>query len=116
MPREIASRTTVLEGMTAAILAGGLGTRLRPTVGDRPKCLAAVHGRPFLTILLDQLTAVSIPRVVLLTGYMADMVSRTLGDTYAGMQLVYSPEATPLGTGELSVAPFASCVARTFCS
>ena len=46
-----------LDGITAVILAGGLGTRLRPVVSDRPKVLAEVCGRPFLTYLLDQLQA-----------------------------------------------------------
>ena len=34
------------------ILAGGLGTRLRGVVDDRPKPMALVHGRPFLERLL----------------------------------------------------------------
>ena len=37
--------------ITAVILAGGLGTRLRPAVSDRPKVLAEVHGKYFLTFL-----------------------------------------------------------------
>ena len=37
------------------ILAGGLGTRLRSMVADRPKVLAPVCGRPFLSCILDQL-------------------------------------------------------------
>ena len=37
----------------AIILAGGLGTRLQSVVGDLPKCLAPVAGRPFLSYLLD---------------------------------------------------------------
>ncbi len=37
------------------ILAGGLGTRLRSVVSDRPKVLAEVAGRPFITYLLDRL-------------------------------------------------------------
>ena len=84
--------------ITAAILCGGLGTRLRPAVADRPKALAPVHGRPFLTYLLDRLAAASVGEVVLLTGYRADQVYDALGPTYAGMSLIYSEEPTPLGT------------------
>jgi NDP-sugar pyrophosphorylase family protein len=84
--------------LTAAILCGGLGTRLRPVVADRPKPLAPVHGRPLLTYLLDQLAAARVREVVLLTGYRADKVRAALGDRYAGMRLVYSAEPTPLGT------------------
>jgi NDP-sugar pyrophosphorylase family protein len=84
--------------LTAAILAGGLGTRLRPVIEDSPKVLAPVAHRPFITFVLDQLAAAGIRRVVLLTGYRAAHVRRILGDRYAGMTLVYSVEASPLGT------------------
>lgn len=83
----------------AAILAGGLGTRLRPVVSDRPKVMAVVAGRPFLTRLLDQLAESGIRRTVLCTGYMGDMIRRGLGDRYRDMELVYAVEDTPLGTG-----------------
>jgi D-glycero-alpha-D-manno-heptose 1-phosphate guanylyltransferase len=85
--------------VSAAILAGGMGTRLRPAIADRPKVLAPVHGRPYLTYLLDQLAEASIKEVVLLTGFGAAQVRRTLGETYGGMRLVYSEEPFPLGTG-----------------
>lgn len=83
----------------AVILSGGLGTRLRSVVSDRPKVMALVDGRPFLTHLLDQLADSGIRRVVLCTGYMADAVRDQLEDEYRGMELVYSTEESPLGTG-----------------
>jgi NDP-sugar pyrophosphorylase family protein len=85
--------------LTAAILAGGLGTRLRSALDDRPKVLAPVSGRPFLTYLLDMLRAACVRRVVLLTGYKGEQVETALGEYYQGMTLVYSAEASPLGTG-----------------
>jgi len=85
--------------MTAAILAGGLGTRLRPALDDRPKVLAPVSGRPFVTYLLDMLRAASVRRAVLLTGYKGEQVKSALGEYYQGMSLIYSAEASPLGTG-----------------
>jgi D-glycero-alpha-D-manno-heptose 1-phosphate guanylyltransferase len=88
-----------LTDVTAAILAGGLGSRLRPVVRDRPKVLAPVLDRPYLTYLLDRLADVSVRRVVLLTGYLADQVRGALGESYRGMRLVYSVEPAPLGTG-----------------
>jgi NDP-sugar pyrophosphorylase family protein len=83
----------------AAILAGGLGTRLRGVVDDRPKVMAAVAGRPFITHLLDQLVDSGITRIVLCTGYLADDVRTGLGSCYRGVDLVYSEEVCPLGTG-----------------
>jgi NDP-sugar pyrophosphorylase family protein len=90
---------TDLSGITALILAGGMGTRLREVVADKPKVLAEVHGRPFISYLLDQLADAGIGKVVLCTGYMAGLVSTTLGSHYRGMELQYSEESAPLGTG-----------------
>jgi NDP-sugar pyrophosphorylase family protein len=90
---------TSLAEVTAAILAGGRGTRLSAAVADRPKPLAPVQGRPFVTYLLDQLGRAGLREVVLLTGFMAEVVQATLGDTYADLRLRYSVEREPLGTG-----------------
>ncbi len=84
--------------VTAAILAGGLGTRLRSAVPDLPKVLAPVCGRPYLTYLLDQLADAAVREVVLLTGYRAEQIYATFGDRYLGMRLIHSPEPFPLGT------------------
>jgi D-glycero-alpha-D-manno-heptose 1-phosphate guanylyltransferase len=88
-----------LRGVTAAILAGGLGTRLRPALADCPKVLAPVGGRPFLFRLLDVLAGAGIERTILLTGHLAEQVEVTAGKVYAKMALAYSREAQPLGTG-----------------
>jgi NDP-sugar pyrophosphorylase family protein len=101
--------------VTAAILAGGLGTRLRPVVGDRPKVLAEVAGRPFLTIILDQLAAAGFREVVLLTGHGADEVRGSLGAAHAGLRLTYSAEPAPLGTGGARATPWHTCTPPTSC-
>lgn len=98
-PQNNNSASSKFTNATAVILAGGLGTRLRSVVSDRPKVLAPVLGRPFLAYLLDQVHAAGFERVVLCTGYKAEMLSETFGDEYAGMRLLYSPEPQPLGTG-----------------
>lgn len=83
----------------AIVLAGGLGTRLRSVVTDLPKPLASVAGRPFLAHLLDQLASGGLRRVILATGYMAEKIEQTIGARWAGMDIVYSKEPEPLGTG-----------------
>lgn len=83
----------------AVILAGGFGTRLQSVVKDVPKPLAPVAGKPFVTYLLDLLVAQGIRRIVLATGYLADVVEQTLGPAWRGVPLAYSVESTPLGTG-----------------
>jgi D-glycero-alpha-D-manno-heptose 1-phosphate guanylyltransferase len=84
--------------LIGAILAGGLGTRLRSVVSDRPKVLAEVQGQPFLAHLLDQLVEAGLERVVLLTGYRGEQVQKTFGDRYRSLSLDYSIESEPLGT------------------
>ena len=88
-----------LSTTTAIVLAGGVGSRLRSVVSDRPKVLALIHNRPFLAYLLDVLEGAGIGEVVLCTGYMADLVEGTFGPTYGPMRISYSREAMPLGTG-----------------
>ena len=82
----------------AVILAGGLGTRLRPALPDCPKALAPVAGRPFITVLLDQLAAAQFRSVTLLVGYRADQIQEMLGANHDGLSLTYEVEASPLGT------------------
>ncbi len=88
-----------LAGTTAVILAGGLGTRLRSAIDDRPKVLAPVRGRPFLSYLLDQLEAAGVQEVALCVGYLGAQIERSFGTSYRGLRLAYSWEASPLGTG-----------------
>jgi len=90
---------------TGAILAGGLGTRLRTVINDRPKVLAPVAGKPFLAHLLDQLADAGIERVVLMIGHRAQQVQDAFGETYREIRLDYSVESAPLGTaGALRLA------------
>jgi NDP-sugar pyrophosphorylase family protein len=88
-----------LSGLTAVILAGGLGTRLRSVVSDRPKILAEIAGRPFLAYLLDRVIAAGVRHAVLCTGYRADQVRATFGEQYGPLVVDYSVESRPLGTG-----------------
>lgn len=88
-----------LSNITAMILAGGLGTRLRSAVADRPKVLAEVGGRPFLAYVLDELIGAGVRHVVLCTGDRAEMVEEAFGATYRSLKLSYSREMEPRGTG-----------------
>lgn len=88
-----------LSGTTAVILAGGLGTRLRSVVADRPKVLAEVDGVPFVFHLLGQLAASGVKHVVLSTGYRGDQVRDTVGSSYGPIEIEYAQEPAPLGTG-----------------
>jgi mannose-1-phosphate guanylyltransferase len=84
----------------AVILAGGLGTRLRPLTDRRPKHLLPVGGVPFLQHQLAKLASVGIKHVVLATFYHAADFEPVFGDGSAlGLALDYLTETEPLGTG-----------------
>lgn len=83
----------------AIVLAGGFGTRLREVVADLPKPLAPVAGRPFLAWILDTMAGAGMRRIVLATGYMSEAVERFAGHRWEGVELAYSREDSPLGTG-----------------
>ena len=81
------------------MLVGGLGTRLREAVPDLPKPLAPVAGRPFVAWLLDQFADAGLRRVILATGHRAQAVRDAIGTRWAGLEIGYSHEHEPLGTG-----------------
>lgn len=91
--------------VTALVLAGGLGTRLRSRVPDHPKVLAQVRGRPFLAFLLDQLADAGIREVILCTGFRGEQIQDSVGSSFRGMSVSYSQESESLGTaGALRLA------------
>ncbi|HSD17986.1 MAG TPA: nucleotidyltransferase family protein [Thermomonas sp.] len=83
----------------AIVLAGGFGTRLRGVVDDLPKPLAPVAGRPFLAWVLDRLAGGGMRRCILATGYLSDLIEQRIGTRWQGMDIAYSVEPAPLGTG-----------------
>lgn len=83
----------------AIILAGGLGTRLKPLLKDQPKSMALIGTRPFLEYLLDYLIKNGIQRVVIAAGYMHETILSHFGNSYKELSILYSIEKEPLGTG-----------------
>lgn len=82
------------------ILAGGLGTRLRPVTTQIPKPMVPVAGAPYLEHQLRLLAQQGLRDVVLLTGYLGEQIEEHFGDgSRLGLQLRYSRESSPLGTG-----------------
>jgi NDP-sugar pyrophosphorylase family protein len=88
-----------LKNIDVLILAGGLGTRLRSVVKDRPKTMAEVNGVPFLDILLESLSKHGVERFILCTGYMGDYIKNYYSDKSNDYVIVFSNEKYPLGTG-----------------
>ena len=86
--------------MQAILLCGGMGTRLRSVVSDRPKPMADICGKPFLQYLLEMLREKGITEVIFALGYMGEMIEEYFQDGSAfGLKIAYSYEEDPLGTG-----------------
>ena len=81
------------------ILCGGLGKRLRGVLGRRQKVLAQVGGRPFLDLILNSLKKQGCRRVILCTGYQAKHVEAYYTKNNLDLEIVFSQEGRPLGTG-----------------
>ena len=89
------------------ILAGGLGTRLRPVTEDRPKPLVEVEGVPILETLIERLSSQGFHDVYLSVNYEAGMIEDYFGAGEKwGVQIEYLREEKRLGTaGPLSLLP-----------
>lgn len=79
--------------MQAVILAGGLGTRLRPITEEIPKAIIPVHGKPFLEHQLNLLKRHGISDIVLCVGYLGERIKEYFGDgRKLGVKIRYSEE------------------------
>jgi dTDP-glucose pyrophosphorylase/CBS domain-containing protein len=86
--------------LQAVIMAGGLGTRLRPLTEDLPKPMLPVGGKPLMELAIEQLRQVGIRRVNITTHYKPEKISDHFGDGSSfGVALNYVNEDKPLGTG-----------------
>jgi D-glycero-alpha-D-manno-heptose 1-phosphate guanylyltransferase len=85
--------------ITAIILAGGKGTRLRKAIPDLPKPLAPIGNRTFLELLLDYWINQGINNFILSVGYKSDLIINYLGNKYKNASIEYSIEKETLGTG-----------------
>ena len=87
--------------MQALILAGGLGTRLRELVNDRPKPMAEIAAdKPFLEYQIEYLRNYGITEIVLCVGYLWEKIQEYFGDgEKLGVKIFYAVEKELLGTG-----------------
>jgi NDP-sugar pyrophosphorylase family protein len=81
------------------ILAGGLGTRLRPITEKVPKPLVPVGGKPYLHWQLLDLKNQGYRDVLLLVSYLGEQIEAEFGHSAYGLNISYSYEPEPLGTG-----------------
>lgn len=85
--------------MQAILLAGGLGTRLRSVVQDRPKPMALIGEKPFMEYVVHELTRCGIDEIIFAVGYKGSMVEEYFGDgSRFGIRAHYAYEEALLGT------------------
>jgi NDP-mannose synthase len=86
--------------MRAIVLAGGLGTRLRPYTTVIPKPLVPIGDRPVLEHIIRSLAAAGVDRVDLCVNHLGQLIRSYLAhaDLPPGLQLAFHWETQPLGT------------------
>ena len=85
--------------MKAVIIAGGMGTRLRPLTNNIPKPIVPVMLKPFLEHQIELLVSHDIKEIILNLHYLSHEIKKAIGDgSRWGAKIYYSIEETPLGT------------------
>ena len=83
----------------AVIMAGGLGTRLRPLTNSTPKPLLPVGDRPLMELIIGQLKRTGVDQVSISTNYQSEKIMEYFGDgSDLGIEINYITEDQPLGT------------------
>ena len=85
-----------LDDVDVAILAGGMGTRIQGVLGDTPKALALINGKPYLDHLLDWFAGFGVKKIVLCLGHLSDRIVSHVADR---PDIICVVEPEPLGTG-----------------
>ena len=89
----------VVNDLEVVILAGGLGSRLKTLVPNKPKPMANINGSPFLEILIKHLSGQGVSNIILSVGYKAEIIQEYFGFNFCDVEIQYSLEDKPLGTG-----------------
>jgi histidinol-phosphate phosphatase family protein len=95
------------------ILAGGAGTRLRERLGDLPKPMIPVAGKPLLEHQVDLAKKFGFTDLIFFVHYRADLIEKYFGDgKNFGVQIRYVLEKEPLGTAGAVLAGFEKLAER----
>ncbi|HOP07925.1 MAG TPA: sugar phosphate nucleotidyltransferase [candidate division Zixibacteria bacterium] len=90
---------TAATEITAVVLAGGQGSRLKPLTADIPKPLVPVGGRPIIQLLLTRLKRCGVGRVHLAVNHLSHLIRESVGNgEKLGLEIHYSEEPEPLST------------------
>lgn len=84
----------------AVILAGGMGTRMKPFTDTNPKPMYPIEGKPFIEYLVRQVKSFGVDKIVMLLGYLPEKITDYLGDgSDYGVEIVYDITPVEYDTG-----------------
>lgn len=92
------NRTRALLPLTAILMAGGKGERLRPMTLTRPKPLLEIDGKAIIDYNVELLAAVGITDITVTTRYLAEQIKEHFSRPVAGVEVKCVEETEPLGT------------------
>lgn len=92
------TRTSTRLPMSAILMAGGKGERLRPLTLTTPKPLLEIDGKPIIDYNVEALAAVGITDITVTTRYLAHMLHSHFSQPVAGIKVKCMEESQPLGT------------------
>jgi len=75
--------------MKAVILAAGIASRLRPLTDNTPKCLLMAGNKSILERTVDNLLANKINDIIIVTGYLEQMIKEFVSDKYPSLNITY---------------------------
>ena len=73
--------------MKAVILAAGVGSRIRPLTDNTPKSLLKVGNKTILQRMMDNLLAVNIDQIAIVTGYLEEQIKDFVVQTYPNLNV-----------------------------
>lgn len=92
-------RDIKIQDIDVVVLCGGLGMRLQSVIGDPPKPMVEINGRPFLDILIDYVAKYGFTRFILCTGYKGDFIRRYYEKNNSGLTRSTALNPHPSGRG-----------------
>ncbi|MHA1250457.1 MAG: sugar phosphate nucleotidyltransferase [Candidatus Helarchaeota archaeon] len=85
---------------TAVVLAGGVGSRLRPLTSLRPKPLIPVVNKPMIHYAIDLLRYNGIDDIIIVVKYLGDQIKEYVNSKDWGNVRIQIPEVDPLDTAD----------------
>ena len=100
------SRNNTILPVSAVLMAGGRGERLRPMTDTLPKPLLPIDGKAIIDYNIEALAAAGINDITIATNYLAEKLEEHFSKPVAGVNVKCMRESSPLGTiGALSLMP-----------